>query len=184
MNTSTRVAGTKTSVFIYQGFTNKDRPIVRKTLAGLRGRTMDRGGNSIAFTGLRGVLLLALASFALLTFCPPAHGTTLWAAAGAAVQDGGTLLGKNYDGKHVNLELRMVIPRQGLSYLGLFPLPSRKGQGPVAGVNEKGLAVVSANADTLHEGKQGHSAERLPEALLTGFETVEDALSNRTSLKD
>jgi hypothetical protein len=143
-------------------------------------RYYSRTGLRAAFRALkRGHFLpiLLLFSVCSLVLCLPAYGSSLWAAAGDAVRDGGALVGKNYDGQPVHCELRMVIPKQGIVYLGVFPPHGRKGQGPLAGINAKGLAVVSAAPETLSDARMSPSAERITERLLTGFETVDALLS-------
>ena len=115
----------------------------------------------------------------------PAYGSTLWAAAGSHVQGGGTLIAKNYDAKPVPTHLRLVIPKKGFTYLGLFSLKNPKGQGPLAGVNKKGLAVVSAIPETLPPGPEpSPSIEQVSERLLAGFGTVAGALSDHKVLRE
>ncbi len=115
----------------------------------------------------------------------PVYGSTLWGAAGSRVDGGGILVGKNYDAVSGSCELRMVIPRQGFSYFGLFPVPGRKGQGPMAGVNEKGLAIVTASPDSLAPPARGKPpGELIMEQLLTGFDTVDGLLSAEKILED
>ena len=92
-------------------------------------------------------------------------------------------MGMNFDGKALECELRMVVPSHGFVYLGLFPLPSRKGQGPVAAINEKGLAIGVATPEALSGGAGGRSAGRIPEDLLTGFGSVDGVLSSQERLK-
>ncbi|AUH51524.1 hypothetical protein CXB49_12185 [Chromobacterium sp. ATCC 53434] len=91
---------------------------------------------------------LAVAGVAGALAFSPAHACTLWGAAGAASSDG-TLLAKNRDWKpdHVqSLSLRR--PARGYAYLGLYADNGRE-PGIKAGVNEKELAVVSAEASSL-----------------------------------
>ncbi|HEY3276644.1 MAG TPA: carcinine hydrolase/isopenicillin-N N-acyltransferase family protein [Syntrophorhabdaceae bacterium] len=131
-----------------------------------------------------GSFLWLLSCLSLITFASsPAHGSSLWGAVGNSVEGGGALVGKNYDGQPVHCEFRMVIPREGIPYLGLFPLHTKKGQGPVAGINEKGLAVVSAAPETISDSRMNPSAERITEALLTGYETVDALLSAPLAFK-
>ena len=93
--------------------------------------------------------LVLLLGFLLL--CPPsARACTLWAAAGeAAVRGGGTLIAKNRDWAPDHRQvLRTVTPKTGYRYFGLFAeggdIPGVK-----AGINEKGLTVVSSTAGSL-----------------------------------
>ena len=89
----------------------------------------------------------------------------------------------NYDGKALESELRMVVPNHGFVYFGLFPLPSGKGLGPVAAVNEKGLAIGTAVPEMASGGVARRSAGRIPEGLLTGFDSVDALLSSKERLK-
>lgn len=77
-----------------------------------------------------------------------ANACTLWGAAGAASAEG-TLLAKNRDWKPDHAQsLRLRHPRHGYAYLGLYA-DTGSAPGIKAGVNEKGLAVVSASASSL-----------------------------------
>lgn len=86
---------------------------------------------------------------------------TLWAAAGADT-GGGTLLSKNRDWKPDHQQvLKRVHPRHGFTYFGLYAQDSDE-PGIKAGVNEKGLSIVSASASSIPKsvrssqtGKQG-----------------------------
>ena len=116
--------------------------------------------------------------------CLPAYASTLWGAAGSSVKGNGTLIAKNYDGKSTLIELRLVLPRKGSTYLGLFSLKNSKEQGPLAGVNEKGLAVVTAVPESLPPGPDAHpSIEQITEKLLAGFDTVDGILSDPKILR-
>ncbi|MEN2424543.1 carcinine hydrolase/isopenicillin-N N-acyltransferase family protein [Chromobacterium vaccinii] len=78
----------------------------------------------------------------------PVAACTLWGAAGAASVDG-TLLAKNRDWKPDHVQsLRLRHPEHGYAYLGLYADNGRE-PGIKAGVNEKGLAVVGAEASSL-----------------------------------
>jgi hypothetical protein len=121
------------------------------------------------------------AGLALLLTGWSAPACTLWGAAGECVAGQGTLIVKNRDWKpdHVQ-EARLVHPRAGLSYFGLF---AKGGEEPglKAGVNSKGLTVVTATAGSIpaairksQPGKRGILAE-----LLTGHDSVEAVLAHR-----
>lgn len=109
----------------------------------------------------------------------PARACTLFGAAGPAVAGGGTLLVKNRDWRpdHTQ-ELALVVPDRGYRYIGLF---ARGGKAPglKAGVNQAGLAVVSATAGSLPRNLR----RSLPglggwlRALLAGCDSVEAALA-------
>lgn len=99
---------------------------------------MSRGTKALSVTLLS--VLLALVP-ATLDAC------TLWAAIGDRAESGGTLLSKNRDWKpdHHQL-LKLVRPREGFAYLGLWA-EGNDDPGLKAGVNEKGLSIVSASTN-------------------------------------
>jgi hypothetical protein len=72
---------------------------------------------------------------------------TLWAAAGAAVEGGGVLVAKNRDwAPDHHQELTILKPAQGFASIGLRAVGNDE-PGIKAGVNEKGLVIVSATAN-------------------------------------
>lgn len=95
---------------------------------------------------------IALAAL-VLPFLPPAAGPpgaasacTLWAAAGAAVQGGGTLVAKNRDERPDHRqELAVLRPARGYAALVLRAVGGAS-PGVKAGANERGLVIVSATA--------------------------------------
>jgi len=75
-----------------------------------------------------------------------AESCTLWATVGEAARDGGSLVVKNHDWRPDHRqEIKRVTPKPGFRYYGLFAY-GNDGPGLKAGVNEKGLVVVSATA--------------------------------------
>ena len=100
---------------------------------------------------------LAAAVLTLLLLAAPASGLeacTLWAAAGEAVRGGGTLIAKNRDWLPNHQQtLRTVMPVRGYRYFGLFAEGNDR-PGLKAGINEKGLTVVSATAGSLPRGER------------------------------
>ncbi len=98
-------------------------------------------------------VLMGLLLF-LLGFAPAATACTLWGAAGERVEGGGTLIAKNRDWTPTQVqELRRVIPKEGFRYLGLFAT-DEEGTGLKAGINEKGLVVVTATASVVPREKR------------------------------
>lgn len=84
----------------------------------------------------------------LLTLLEPfnAFPCTLWAVAGAQA-DGGTLISKNRDWVPDHRQvLKKVSPKTGLKFLGLYA-EGNNDPGLKAGVNEKGLSIVSASSN-------------------------------------
>ena len=92
-------------------------------------------------------LALTLVLAPILALAPaPLAACTLWAAVGPAA-DGGTLVAKNRDWRPDHKQmLELVRPRYGLAYFGLFAVGSDE-PGLKGGVNEKGLAIISASTN-------------------------------------
>ncbi len=81
------------------------------------------------------------------TALSPAVACTLWAAAGERTENNVVLIAKNRDGRPFQSDkLSIVNDGQGYRYLGLSPFENGRKRGALAGINEKGLAVVSASA--------------------------------------
>lgn len=78
---------------------------------------------------------------------------TLYGAAGSNVEGGGTILAKNRDWRpdHIQL-LRTVKPSRGYAYLALATTSGFL-TGNKAGVNEKGLTIVSASPPSDYENE-------------------------------
>ncbi|WP_243310729.1 carcinine hydrolase/isopenicillin-N N-acyltransferase family protein [Fundidesulfovibrio agrisoli] len=127
--------------------------------------------------GLCSLLLAALALCAL-----PARGwaCTLWSAVGD-VPGGGSLLAKNRDFAPDSWSrLVLVRPDRGLAYVGLYALVDGR-QTLVAGMNEAGLAIVSATAGSVpkDQRKVPSGVKALTARLLNGCGSVGEALANR-----
>jgi isopenicillin-N N-acyltransferase like protein len=79
----------------------------------------------------------------------PAAACTLWGAVGSAVDGGGTLVAKNRDWvPDHRQELSLLKPAQGYQALVLRAVGGAE-PGIKAGVNEKGLVIVSATASQI-----------------------------------
>jgi len=110
----------------------------------------------------------------------PAQACTLWAAAGERSRDGATLIAKNRDWQpNQRVELRGITPEQGLRFLGLLPFQAGKRRGVAAGINEKGLAIVSASAGSVPHKKRNVGTKGLNKLILTSFDTVDAVLRKR-----
>lgn len=116
----------------------------------------------------------------------PQAGTacTLFGLAGAAeVAGGGTLLVKNRDWRPDQTQrLALVTPQGGYRYLGLFA-SGGTAPGLKAGVNEKGLAVVTATVGSIPRAARqaAPGAGGVLRRLLAGCASVDEALA-RTEL--
>ncbi|MEJ5357606.1 MAG: carcinine hydrolase/isopenicillin-N N-acyltransferase family protein [Desulfobacterales bacterium] len=94
---------------------------------------------------LLGSLLLA-AALAVQAAPRAAHACTLWAAAGEAVEGGGVLVAKNRDFRPDHRqEIEILRPREGWAALVLRAVGGAE-PGIKAGINERGLVIVSATA--------------------------------------
>jgi len=108
-----------------------------------------------------------------------ARACTLWAATGEEwVKGGGTLLVKNRDWRPDHRqELRLTTPASGFRYFGLYAVGNNS-QGIKAGINEKGLVVVTATAGSIPEKERSamKSAKGVTTQLLSGCDSVAAAL--------
>lgn len=87
----------------------------------------------------------------------PVAACTLWGSAGTASMEG-SLLAKNRDWKPDHAQsLRLLHPEHGYAYLGLYA-DNGSEPGIKAGVNQKGLAVVAAEASSLPRALRADSA--------------------------
>jgi isopenicillin-N N-acyltransferase like protein len=110
---------------------------------------------------------------------PVSHACTLWAAAGKKVEGEGVILAKNRDYPPQQNELRFVIPETGFKYFGIFPIEGNKFHGLVAGINEKGLAIVSATAGSVSRKRRNTGMEGLNGKILATYGSVNSLLANK-----
>lgn len=106
-----------------------------------------------------------------------AFSCTLYAAQGEAVKGGGTLIGKIRDFKPGPQRVRAVYG-QGNAYYGLFSFNAKGQQVMKAGINEHGLAAVTAMASCIRKSDRQQMA-RTPAYLkkvLTECDSVDDVL--------
>jgi len=94
--------------------------------------------------------LTALLLFPLFLFAQSAFSCTLWSAHGeGTVLGGGTLIAKNRDWVPDHRQiLKTVRPKTGYRYFGIFA-EGNDDSGLKAGINEKGLVVVSSTAGSI-----------------------------------
>jgi isopenicillin-N N-acyltransferase-like protein len=111
---------------------------------------------------------------------PVLDACTLWSAVGQRVAHGGSLIAKNRDWTPEPSQVRFDSPKAGFRSLGLFPIREGKRKGNIAGVNEKGLVVVTASASSVPEADRKKGGSSLTRQLLAGFSTVEDVLINKS----
>lgn len=127
-----------------------------------------------------GVVLAALCLGALL---PTGRACTLWGAAGADA-GGGTIVSKNRDWApdHVQV-LKISRPAKGHAYFGLYA-QGNNAPGIKQGVNEKGLAVMTADAGSLPKKIRDAQPGRggLMTTLLTGYASCAEVLAAKDTL--
>ncbi|KUK57332.1 MAG: Peptidase C45 acyl-coenzyme A:6-aminopenicillanic acid acyl-transferase [Synergistales bacterium 53_16] len=119
--------------------------------------------------------------FLFLAWAIPAESCTLWAATGSGTADGTTILAKNRDWKpDQSHTLRQVQPASGYSYLGLFAFGGDS-PGLKAGINEKGLAVVTATASVIPNNERGKGDDDSINSheILSSFATVDEVLAQK-----
>jgi hypothetical protein len=114
--------------------------------------------------------------------CMMAHGEacTLWASAGDAVAGGGVIIAKNRDNTSSNhSKLGLVFPKKGYRFLGI--LDTEANGYVVAAVNEKGLVVVNASANSVERRKRHVATGDVTQWVLENFDSV-DSLSRGKDL--
>ncbi len=123
---------------------------------------------------------LAIAGF-LTGLVWPAQGQTctLFAAVGESVKGGGTLIAKNRDWRPDHTQsLKYAAPRAGHRYFGLYA-EGNEVPGLKAGINAKGLVVVSATASIPMKALRAMPrTTNLLGKLLSGTATVDEALQH------
>lgn len=109
----------------------------------------------------------------------PAAACTLYSAAGADyVEGGGTLLVKNRDWRPQHQEVRLV-DEGGWRFYGLFAGNGTR-KALKGGVNEQGLAVVSASASSIpREERLGAVHRACMRTILKRYTTVEEVLQHK-----
>lgn len=125
--------------------------------------------------------LAGILALMMLVWSAPAYSCTLWGATGSSTAGDVTLIAKNRDWKPGQThDLRQIRPPIGYMYLGLFAYGGDS-PGLKAGINEKGLVVVTATASVI-PGEERSSADGDPissHEILTSFATVDELLEHK-----
>ena len=108
----------------------------------------------------------------------PALACTLWGAAGAAA-NGGTLISKNRDWAPDHHQvLKKVHPKKGWAYFGLYA-EGNGDPGLKAGVNEKGLTIVSASSNLPRSVREDQpDMHGVMVKILTDYDSVDALIAN------
>jgi isopenicillin-N N-acyltransferase-like protein len=110
----------------------------------------------------------------------PCEACTLWGATGSSVEGGGTLIAKNRDwAPDHHQELVFLKPPKGYRSLALKVIGGKE-PGVKAGVNEKGLIIVSATANQVPSADRYKVQQQkgLLSHLLATCASVDDVLKN------
>lgn len=107
---------------------------------------------------------------------------TLFASSGDSVENGGTIIAKNRDFEPQNQKVCLVTSGK-IPYYGLFSEDGKGKWSVKAGVNEKGLVVVSAMSSCI-PGKQRHAMPSKPfmSNALKNYATVAEFLEHKNEL--
>ena len=130
---------------------------------------------------MKNILVSLLITITLL-LSAPVEACTLFAANGSVVDDGGTLLVKNRDWEPNQHQVIKFVPaKDGYSYFGLYAEGAAAGM--KAGINEKGLTVVSATAGSIPSKERKNMPNQAGSLtkILKECASVEEALA-RTDL--
>jgi hypothetical protein len=120
-----------------------------------------------------------MGAFLWLIALPSSEACTLWAASGAVVENGGTLVAKNRDwAPDHQQELAVLRPAEGYAFIALMAVDNHE-PGVKAGVNEKGLVIVSATAGQFPSAdrKRIQQKKELMRHLLSTCASVAEVLS-------
>lgn len=119
-----------------------------------------------------------LASLVLGSGSLATQACTLWAAAGAEVGSG-TLISKNRDWKPDHFQyLKKVMPKTGWAYFGLYA-KGNDDPGLKAGVNEKGLSIVSASSNIPRKVRdQQLDVRGIMVRTLTDYQSVDEVIAH------
>lgn len=125
-------------------------------------------------------LFLGVSALLWFVIHAPCEACTLWGAAGTSVEGGGTLIAKNRDwAPDHSQELAVLQPAAGYWALALKAVGGEE-PGVKAGVNEKGLVIVSATANQVPraERKSVQQQKGLLSHILTTCASLDDVLKN------
>ena len=127
-----------------------------------------------AFTGLIFCAAFLFSSIAFSDAC------TIWASAGDVVAGRGVIVGKNRDNRSsLHTRLGLVFPAKGFRFLGILDIEADGYV--VAAVNEKGLVVVNASANSVQRSKRHVATEDVTQRILETFDSV-DSLEREKDL--
>ena len=134
------------------------------------------------FYKISGLFIILILSMFLIVFTTLSlQACTLWAATGEATEDGATMVIKNrdWDDNHYS-QLMLLKPQFGYSVLALYATGGDS-IGIKAGINEKGLVVVTATASSLPK-KERTGESGLMTRMLFYYDSVASVLEDKELL--
>ena len=125
------------------------------------------------------IFIYVIAPMVFITgLCIHARACTIWASAGDAAGGGGTIIAKNRDNvSSLYTGLKMVFPSGGFRFFGILDV--RADWYVAAAINEKGLVVVNASANSVPARKRHTATEDVTERILTAFDSVDALLDQK-----
>lgn len=108
-----------------------------------------------------------------------AQACTLFGASGQWVEGGGTLIAKNRDWTPQDQEMKLISPKDGYRYYGLFA-GNGKSSSLKGGINERGFVVFTATVGTIvreERLKMPHYKGGVMNTLLKKCSSVDEALA-------
>lgn len=111
-----------------------------------------------------------------------ARACTLWGSTGEYSVDSSTILAKNRDWKADNVTvIKKAQKKDGYKYFGIFGEKNGKSTGLKAGVNEMGLALVSATASSIPKKERKYPGKKfsINTLILSKFDSVDAVLKER-----
>ena len=106
---------------------------------------------------------------------------TLWGSLGSLNKKDETLIAKNRDWKPDHIQIvKIAKPKSGYDYLGLYAEGNDE-PGMKAGINQRGLVIVSASASSLPKKERKESTHKngLMKKILSTYDRVDDILKHQ-----
>lgn len=126
---------------------------------------------------MKGAVFICFVFFILSFLTDDVYACTVWAAVGSKTEFKGTLVAKNRDNlPHLVTEVKFQSHSEGFKILGLYDI-EEKGY-IVAGINEKGLAVLNSSAMSVPRHIRNVAKEDFSERLLKYYDSVESVLKD------
>lgn len=120
-------------------------------------------------------LICIVIMFAFISVTNLAYACTLWAGAGANIVGGGTIISKNRDWIPNHQQQLRLVAQGGYRFISLYAI-GNDSSGTKAGVNEKGLTIVSASPPSYLEKPENYMKKTSTRTLLSRYDSVDTAI--------